>query len=180
MAVEKHLRETRAPVDELRAAGVAGVYACFLSDGSKLAPFAPGADGLIYVGVTGDLAKREFEAHFSSDSTGFSTLRRSIGAILKVQLKLTAIPRGPGSSASNMTCYRFTEPGEQRLTAWMGEHVHVGACGVGFSPELEKALISRMRPLLNLKDWPNPDGKEIKRLRKLCAEEARSNTAFAV
>jgi hypothetical protein len=174
IAVEKHLRQTRARIDELRAPAAPGVYACFLLDGSSLKPFAAGSDGLVYVGVTADLAEREFEQHFNSNRTGFSTLRRSLGAIVKERLNLTAVPRSPGASESNMRCYRFTEQGEQRLTEWMRRTIEVGVCGIGLAPDLEKMLIARMRPLLNLKGWPNPDRKEIKRLRKFCADEARS------
>jgi hypothetical protein len=38
---------------------------------------------------------------------------------------------------------------------------------------LEDFLVSDLKPLLNLTKWPNPHRSEIKRLRKVCADEAR-------
>jgi hypothetical protein len=142
-------------------------------DGIK--PFAPGQSGLIYIGVSKDLAAREFEQHFNSESTGFSTLRRSIGAILKTDLRLTAIPRSSGNSETNVKSYRFLADGEARLTDWMCRNVEIAVCGVGSSKALEVRLITQLKPLLNLTHWPNPDRAEIMRLRRLCADEARKN-----
>ena len=44
----------------------------------------------VYVGISADLARRGDEDHFRSGGSGFSTLRRSLGALLKDELKLTA------------------------------------------------------------------------------------------
>src|SRR6266436_6152859 len=90
------LRRSRAAVDKLVAPASGGVYAIFLRSPGLLAPFVEGDDGLIYIGSSSNLADREFEQHFSSKSTGFSTLRRSVGALLRSVLVLKAIPRAPG------------------------------------------------------------------------------------
>ena len=174
-AVEGKLRATRTTVDELQPPSTAGVYAIFLLDPSALKPFAPGRDGLIYVGTSSNLAQREFENHFNSESTGFSTLRRSLGAILRQQLSLRALPRSPGRSESNVRCYRFTPDGDIRLTEWMRANLQVGVAAALDSDDLEVMLIARLQPLLNLKGWPNPDRQAIKALRKSCADEARAS-----
>jgi hypothetical protein len=77
------LKRTRAPIDRSNPPPRGGVYAVFLQKPGALAPFSASLDGLIYVGCSSDLAAREFDHHFDSKRTGFSTLRRSIGAIFK-------------------------------------------------------------------------------------------------
>jgi len=129
---------------------------------------------MIYIGLSTNLASREFEHHFSSQRTGFSTLRRSLGAVLKNELKLKAIPRAAGTSSSNVTNYSFADDGNTRLTTWMCEHLEVGVHASARYHELEGSLIAKLEPLLNLTKWMNPDRAELKRLRKVCADEARA------
>ena len=66
------------------------------------------------------------------------------------------------------------EDGETRLTDWMCSHLEVGIHASGKYLELENLLVPELRPLLNLTKWPNPHRAEIKRLRKVCADEARA------
>jgi hypothetical protein len=172
-AALQDLSRTRCAIGKLPAPPKSGVYAIYLTRKALLAPFAEGEDGLIYIGLSSNLADREFEHHFSSENTGFSTLRRSLGAILKKQLDLRAIPRAPGPSETNVRNYRFISDGDSRLTAWMCEHLEVGIHASSSYPELEDFLVPELRPLLNLNKWPNPHRVEIKSLRKLCADEAR-------
>jgi hypothetical protein len=120
------------------------------------------------------LADRELEQHFCSTSTGRSTLRRSIGALLRGQLSLKATPRAPGPSETNVRNYRFDPDGEARLTDWMCEHLEVGVHASAEYRDLEDCLVQQLRPLLNLTKWPNPRRAEIRRLRRACADEARS------
>ena len=174
-SITKHLSESKTSIDKLQAPHEPGVYAYFLEDSSALSPFVPGHDGLIYVGSTSDLAIRKFENHFNSKSTGFSTLRRSIGAILKKSLRLTATPRSSGKSKTNIQNYKFQADGEDRLTDWMRRTLRVSVCPVNEPNSVETVLIKTLRPLLNLKGWANPDGTKIRALRKICADEARAN-----
>lgn len=149
-----------------------GLYAIRLISPGLLAPFIEGEGGLIYVGMSSDLAAREFDMHFSSTNTGFSTVRRSIGAILREPLRLTARQRGTGLARSNFANYRFNPEGEERLTAWMRENLRVRIFRTRNYEMLERALLPRLRPLLNLGGW-NPHNAAIRRLRKVCADEAR-------
>jgi hypothetical protein len=164
---------TRSAIGKLAVPSESGVYAIYLRSKGLLARFAEGANGVVYIGRSTNLADREFEQHFSSENTGFSTLRRSLGAILKRSLALQAIPRAPGPSESNCRNYRFLADGEAKLTKWMCDHLEVGVFAWSKSEELEKFLTKELRPLLNLKGWPNPHRDEIKQLRKVCADEAR-------
>jgi hypothetical protein len=167
------LRCSRAPLGRSRVPPSSGVYAIYLRTPGALRPFDEGEDGLIYIGLSKNLADREFEQHFSSGNTGFSTLRRSIGALLKMHLSLRAIPRALSPSKTNFYNYRFVGDGETRLTDWMGSHLEIGVHACGKYLELENFLISELRPLLNLTKWPNPQRTKVKRMRKVCADEAR-------
>src|SRR5271157_4746566 len=83
-----------------------GVYALFLKSPSALPGIeVSSADSPLYIGMT--RSSLNLRDHFGHQHSGFSTLRRSLGAILKQQLKLRAIPRAKGSSRSNVTNYRF-------------------------------------------------------------------------
>lgn len=167
------LQASQAPIDRLRSPSEPGVYALFLANKVMLPGLSVPPNGLIYVGLSGGLAKRQFDTHFSSKQTGFSAIRRSLGALLKEQLRLIARPRGRGKAPQDLSCYRFEPDGEERLTEWMREHIHVAVHPSHDYQAIEGELISLTRPSLNLKGFANPDAREIKRLRKVCADEAR-------
>jgi hypothetical protein len=169
-SVTERLHRSRSAIDRLMAPNSPGVYALFVGGLGAVGGIPAGEDGLIYVGVSNDLAAREFEQHFSSNGTGFSTVRRSIGAILKSQLHLEAIPR---STWSQPSLYRFRDDGELRLTNWMRDNLEVGVCSIGEALAVEAELIMALKPALNLTKWENPVRAEIKRLRKICACEAQ-------
>lgn len=164
------LERRAAPVAALEAEECSGLYALFLAPGGAL-PEVP-ANGVLYVGCSANLAQREFDTHFASGKTGFSSLRRSIGALLKEELWLRAIPRAPGPSPTNVRNYRFDDAGERRLSDWMAVHLHVAVAAHPQPEDVERDLISLACPALNLTGWDNPARVEIKRLRKVCAEEA--------
>jgi hypothetical protein len=170
--IAQELREARCPIDRLRVPAQPGVYGIFLTM-TSLGHFPVPEDGLIYVGISGNLAEREFDSHFNSGGTGFSTLRRSLGAILKCNLALRARPRSPGPSETNFRCYCFNPEGEAQLSAWMHTNLEVGVALVGSPGAIEDELIPQLEPLLNLTKWRNPWAREIKALRKACADEAR-------
>src|SRR5882757_7571430 len=117
-AVES-LRRTRASINCVEAPAEGGVYAIYLSTPSLLAPFPEGEDGLIYIGLSMQLCDREFDQHFASSGSGFSTLRRSLGSLMKNQLSLRAIPRASGISESNVRNYCFETECEDTLTRWI-------------------------------------------------------------
>ena len=54
--------------------------------------------------------------------------------------------------------------------------LEIGVCAIESNYEsIERQLIVALKPVLNLKGWDNPYRKDIKALRKVCAEEARQN-----
>lgn len=173
--IAEHLWSTRAALEALRPPNLPGVYAWFLTASDYPAQLATLPQSPIYVGISNDLSRRELEDHFEAKSSGFSTLRRSLGALLKQDLELVAMPRSAGASVTNMRNYRFNPDGEKRLSAWMRNSLVVGFCQVNNPVEMESQLIALLCPPLNLTGWNNPQGPEIKRLRKACADEARGH-----
>ena len=133
-----------------------GVYALFLTPRGALPGIAEPGSGALYIRSSSNLAQREFDTHFAAGETGFSTVRRSLGALLRDELSLKPGPRGTGTSKTNYTNYRFDEEGERRLTDWMREHLRVAVVATSSPPEVEAELIAVAHPLLNLTGWPNP------------------------
>ncbi len=115
MLIEE-LVSSRAQPSTVRPSTSSGVYAIYLRQGLDIPVIAPGPHGIIYVGEAGNLRQRVFDTHFADDQTGFSTLRRSLGALLKGDLNLTALPRSAGASKTNVQNYKFDPEGEKRLT----------------------------------------------------------------
>ena len=173
-AVWAELQRSRSTVEQLIAPAKEGIYAIFAQASDALPVADVPSNGLVYIGRSGNLAERDFETHFKAGASGFSTLRRSVGALLKDELGLTAIPRGTGSSDTNYRNYRFTEVGEKALSEWMAEHLQLGVAEVpGKSVWLEQELITWLQPVLCLKGWPNSQAAAIKALRAECVAEAR-------
>ena len=170
------LRRTRGSIGTHSFPKKSGIYALFLKKGSDLKGYSVPDDGLIYVGSTDNLAERAHENHFNSDSTGFSTLRRTIGAIMKEDFSLKSIPRSPGPSETNFKNYKFLATGEKLLTDWMRNNLEIGYCSIFEDYEnVEKEMLKSLRPILNLKGCDNTYKKQIMELRKLCSEEAKRN-----
>lgn len=166
----------RSSATEMAPLSGQGVYVYFLNGSDALPGISAAHHGLLYVGMTED--GLDARNHFGHVHSGFSTFRRSLGAILKDELKLSVVPRSSGRSKSNFRCYRFTDVGEAMLTDWMHGNLlcsqaevqgDVGAC--------ERMLIAELRPPLNLKGWPNPQARHIKLLRSECAREAEEYAA---
>jgi hypothetical protein len=86
----------------------------------------------------------------SPGGTGFSTLRRSLGAILKAELRLVAIPRSAGASPTNARNYRFEEDGENRLSDWMRSNLAVAVRAVDDPDKVAGELVALLHPPLNL------------------------------
>lgn len=162
------LFETRCPLSKLPEQQGPGVYAFFLNDPVQLTPIESDPSHALYVGMTDQcLSARN---HYAHPDSGFSTFRRSLGAILKDRLRLTLTCRSKGSEAN---FYRFTNEGENRLTQWMETHLY--GSQVALSDDIlahEKTLIRELRPPLNLTGWPNPQRRMIKLLWAACATEA--------
>jgi hypothetical protein len=167
------LRANAVPLDDVRAPSAPGVYAWFLDDARVLPSLPAQGPDPIYVGLSSDLAVREYNTHFKAGQSGFSTLRRSLGALLKDELHLRAQPRGTGASSTNYRNYRFDDAGEAVLSGWMREHLLVAVHPCADPDGNETDLIALACPPLNLTKWANPHAAEIKALRKACVAEAK-------
>lgn len=169
-ALESFLSRPCAPNDLEPLKGV-GVYAYCLRTAGALPSITTDGSGILYVGMTED--GLDARNHVNHAHSGFSTFRRSLGAILKGELNLKALPRSSGSSKSNVRCYRFDERGEEALTNWMQSNLLVAQAEVeGDVAAYEHELISKLQPPLNLKGWANPQAPRVKALRAACVREA--------
>jgi hypothetical protein len=158
-----------------------GIYALFLVGDADLGDF--GQSGcLIYIGIAKEsLQNRDLRQHFRNGLTGSSTLRRSLGAILKNRLQLIAIPRGSGTDSRRFNNYRFSDEGERELTSWMVSNLELGYW-VPDRPltyqqlrKEEERVTIEFRPTLDLDRRTrnnNPFADMLSGLRKICKMEA--------
>lgn len=118
----------------------------------------------------------------TSGKTGWSTLRRSIGAILKEDLKLKAIKRDKNSVKLRADKYKFSDEGEDKLSEWMLSNLEMGywytkshLSREDLRSEEEK-LILELKPTLDLDQRTkkyNPLANELDKLRKICKNEVK-------
>ncbi|MBB2150559.1 GIY-YIG nuclease family protein [Pedobacter gandavensis] len=158
-----------------------GIYAFMLKDNASLKEFGT-QHQIIYVGIAKEsLKKRDLGNHFKSSSTGSSTLRRSIGAILKEELSLIAFSRNGTNNKREILNYTFNDAGNNTLTKWMLKNLIIGYWKDGHSipysklRSLEEDVIKILKPTLDLdartKKY-NVLANHLDNLRKVCREEA--------
>lgn len=158
-----------------------GIYAFFLSEKSKLGEFGIGGQ-IIYIGIAKhSLQDRDFNQHFKSGKTGSSTLRRSVGAIIKSKLNLTAIPRGGVNDSKRYENYKFLQ--EQDLTDWMISNLEIGywtpQMDLSYQElrDIENQITMHFKPTLDLDNRTrrfNPLADKLDELREICRQEART------
>jgi len=141
-------------------------------------PFPTGEDivkkgDIIYIGKTEKSQRsRDAQTHFKSGRTGSSTLRRSLGAILRKELNLKPIPRSYGEE--RMRDYKFIQESEVKLTEWMIHNLslafHEIIEGKRFLRDLEKTVINELEPILNIQgnSLYNLYASMLKELREKC------------
>jgi hypothetical protein len=169
----------RRPHNTIEAPGQAGVYALFLQPRGLLTPIEPGPNRLLYIGMTKD--GLDARNHFEMPGSGFSTLRRTLGALLRRHLALQPAPRAPGPSESNTRNYMFSGDGETVLSRWMRANLlasHVAVADQDLE-KLEADLIADLKPPLNLTGWDNPQRPLIKKLRADCVSLAEASRKAA-
>lgn len=170
-AIAKTLLAGRQPYDAAPLAGE-GVYAIFLKPRGQLLPITPGESGLLFIGATHTGLRACDE--FALTNSGFSTLRRSLGAILRKHLWLQPCARAPGASEANVRNYAFIADSEAVLSRWMRANLMAATHPAsGDLRALEAGLIAELSPPLNLAGWNNPQRPLIRRLRAECAGIAR-------
>lgn len=157
-----------------------GIYCFFIASESELKEFGTGRQ-VMYVGIAKNTLKaRDLGQHFRTGQTGRSTLRRSIGAILKEELSLKAIPRGGKNDSLRIDNYKFEETGDKKLTKWMIENLEIGYWedkdGIEYNElrALEKEYILKTKPTLDLDNRTrkyNPLADRLTCLRNTCKME---------
>lgn len=159
-----------------------GIYAVYLcgSEPLRICESLLQPCCLLYIGKTeSSQQERDAEQHFASGKSGGSTLRRSLGALLRTQLKLTPQPRSQSeTSEKRFTNYKFDDAGEDRLTSWMTENLALSFYEYAKPPaeieKLEAKLIAFAVPPLNiLSNSRNPHMGSVRAARAECAGMAR-------
>lgn len=158
-----------------------GVYALFVDDPKVFSALTVDKDQPLYIGMTADDTGARNHFNPPAQHSGFSSPRRSIGAILKQELKLHACRRANGRSPTNWRNFRFSDKGEERLTRWMKRHLRMNLVpiptgGKAKIEKIEQRLIAKLKPPLNLKGWRNAQAPTVKALRKTCSDEARDSS----
>ena len=155
-----------------------GVYAVYCDVGLTGIGW-DAASGPMYVGKADDGLRGRLKTHMMD--TGRSTLRRSLGALLRVDLDLEARPRASRGEPTETSFqnYTFGEAGDRRLTNWMLEHLVVAASPIDSPTSAEGQLLAKLRPPLNLTKWPNPWRSKMLEARKYCADQARRSVTGA-
>lgn len=161
-----------------------GVYAFMLNDNSTLKDFGQ-PNSVLYVGIAKDsLADRDLGNHFNSNSTGRSTLRRSIGSILKNEFNLKVFSRNGTNNKREILNYVFNIEGEISLTEWMNSSLVIGYWEdknkIPYTQlrELEKEVTRVLKPTLDLDNRTkkyNPLAIRLDKLREICRNEAMEN-----
>jgi N-carbamoylputrescine amidase len=126
--IEDELMGTRYSPGEFPEQKGPGLYAVFLKKDSSLSVIEVEDNSrLLYIGKSE--SSIEVRKHCSYPNSSASTLRRSLGAILKQdpkqELKLSAFPCGFKRNAGpkDIQNYRFDEKGEKELSEWMNKNL---------------------------------------------------------
>ena len=159
-----------------------GIYAYFLNSRKDLGMFGKRGE-VIYVGLAEkSLYGRDILIHLTSGKTGWSSLRRSLGAILKEELGLIAVKRDLNGSKLRADKYKFTEEGEDNLTQWMYTNLKFGYwVSDSILPKielrsLEEKVILAMKPRLDLDIRTRSKNLlifQLNALRGICREEVK-------
>ena len=161
----------RAPVFPIPAPAKPGVFAIFISDPYQLRDVEVDQSGLLYIG------KSKFELRGRIQKLlrqSGSTLRRSLGAVLRETLDLHP---EPDVMSKYQWQYHFAD--ETRLDEWIHSHLRYSFYVIerDFN-KIQKALIQQLRPPFNLSKWKNPQLEKVRGLRRLCGRDAHQTLNF--
>ena len=165
-----------------------GLYCLKLSEETNFNRFENSKNNrVIYVGKAEKYIADRFYDNHLNPIRNFSTFRRSIGAVLKDELSLVALPRIDSNgnimyNAKNVySNYRFNEDGELKINQWIIDNLEYGFIELDSIidiKEKEDNCKKIIKPCLNCKNDKsyNIYYSEIKRLRAVCREEAENNS----
>jgi hypothetical protein len=134
----------------------------------------------LYLGkAEASLVSRDLDTHFGDGRTGSSTVRRSFAALLHDALKLRGMPRNP-ARPGYFANYGLSPEHDAALTAWMRKHLTLAiwakpeSCDAELA-SIERALLARLEPPLNLQHVTTPWTGQVKAARRVMAGEARGD-----
>lgn len=147
----------------------------------------PPDDRPLYVGKSeSSLAGRDVSTHFgyvgaerATSVTGYSTLRRSLAALLRDRRGFRGVPRN-SARRGNFSNYGLLPDQDEDLSSWMRQHLRL-ACWA--SPEeftieelrrVERDVLVLLLPPLNLKGIVTPWKQQVETARKVLTAEARA------
>lgn len=139
----------------------------------------PPDDRPLYVGKAEvSLKARDLKQHFSSGSTGSSTVRRTFAAMLRDAFGFRGVPRDK-AKPGKFSHYALGDEHEIALTAWMRASLTLAAWvkppGCADLHAVEKSVLAKLVPPLNLQDNSrSPWLKQVKSARKVMAHDARA------
>lgn len=168
------LLKCRQSIENVAPSNEIGIYAIFTKSRDCLPGVSIPENDIIYIGMTKkSLSSRD---PFIGNNSGSHSLRRSLGAILKTELNLRAVPRSAGPSPRNVKNFAFADRGEERLSDWMRKNLDYAYVEVGSVVEfLERDTIRALEPPLRLNLWLNPQKAKIEKLRNDCRLEAEAS-----
>lgn len=161
-----------------------GIYALFyIGNNFPLLGDTVKKHQIIYIGKTeSSHERRDAKTHFTSGKTGSSTVRKSIGAILREYENLIPIPRNNTDySKERNSHFKFDDPSEEIITNWMINNLATSFYEYPKTKieieNLETILINELVPILNISKNPkNSFRNKLQQLRKNCATIAMQNS----
>ena len=153
-------------------------YAVYVRSGSDLTAHGILLSGLIYIG---EAKRTERRGPLQDQYSGSCSLRRTIGALLKEELDLRAVPSGSGRTKRDFMNYCFTFDDEMKLTDWIEQNLEIRPLPLGdnrggtrSNRAGKRDAIRTMQPVLCLTGWRNPYASRLRALRRTCADEAHA------
>ena len=156
---------------------VPGLYAIYggSTEWAALGLGHPPDDRPLYVGKSeSSLADRDLRTHFGNGRTGSSTVRRTFAALLHDSLGFRGMPRNT-ARPERFANYGMSPEHDRLLTDWMRSRLTLAvwpAIGTASLLGIERAVLQRWLPPLNLKDIVTPWSATISEARRVMAAEA--------
>ena len=180
-AVLASLMEQRFPYAEreLSVPNLPGLYAVYGDERAwcELGLGQPRSDSALYVGKSEDGMVGRLRSHFGNGRTGSSTVRRSFAALLRVELKLTGIPRNR-AKPSNFANYSLSLNDDSKLTQWMRDRLEIAVWVTDESRplgDIEREVLHEWNPAVNITGVQHTWRSLVRNSRKLMSDEARDS-----